>query len=297
MSKIYALFNPLSANKLGEEKANKLIGFFPKKSIDFIDITTLTDYRAFANALSTEDIVVVCGGDGTLNRFCNEIYDLGIKNDILYYATGSGNDFLRDLDKVPDDGPVKINEHLTNLPIVTVNGKEYRFLNGIGYGLDGYSCEIGDKLRNSSAKAINYTAIAIKGLLYDFKPANATVTIDGVQHKYKKVWIAPTMVGRYYGGGVMPAPSQRREDRLDHVSLALLFGTGRLKTLTIFPSTFKGEHTKYKKNVEIFAGKHIVVEFDRPIALQVEGETIPNVTRYEVKVPVIAEKPAEAIEA
>ncbi|MBQ8146076.1 MAG: diacylglycerol kinase family protein [Clostridia bacterium] len=288
MGKIYALFNPLSANKLGEEKANKLIGFFPKEDIDFVDITKIDNYKAFVDFLEPDDKIVICGGDGTINRFANEIYDLGVKNEILYYATGSGNDFLRDLNKREEDGPVPLNDYLTDLPVVTVKGKDYRFINGVGYGIDGYCCEVGDKLRNSSTKAINYTSIAIKGLLFHYKPTNATVYVDGQKYEFKKVWIAPTMVGRFYGGGMMPAPTQNRNDRRDHVSLSLLHGSGKLKTLMIFPSLFKGEHIKHKKHVSVFTGKSITVEFDRPVALQIDGETILDVSRYEVKLGVYA---------
>ncbi len=48
------------------------------------------------------------------------------------------------------------------------------------------------------------TAIAIKGLLFHYRPTNAVITVDGVTHTYKKVWLVPTMNGRYYGGGMMP---------------------------------------------------------------------------------------------
>ena len=285
MSKIYALFNPLSANKLGEKKAHELISFFPNEEmIDFIDITTVENYKEFINGLSADDKIIICGGDGTVNRFVNEIYDFNLQNEIYYYATGSGNDFLRDLERAPEDGPVKLNDYITNLPVVTVKGKDYRFINGIGFGIDGYCCEVGDKLRNSSAKKINYTSIAIKGLLFHYKPTNAVVTVDGKKHEFKKVWIAPTMVGRFYGGGMLPAPAQRREDRCDHVSLSLMYGSGKIKTLVIFPSLFKGQHLKKKNNTAVFQGKHITVEFDRPVALQVDGETILDVTSYEVKI-------------
>ncbi len=283
MSKIYALFNPLSANKLGEQKAHGLIRFFPNEDmIEFVDITSIENYKEFIDSLSTDDKIVICGGDGTVNRFVNEIYDLAVENEILYYATGSGNDFLRDLEKTPEDGPVKLNDYITNLPIVTVKGKSYRFINGVGFGIDGYCCEVGDQLRNTSAKKINYTSIAIKGLLFHYKPTNAVVTVDGERYEFKKVWIAPTMVGRYYGGGMLPAPQQRREDRCDHVSVALMFGTGKLRTLIHFPSLFKGEHIKKTKTTAVFQGKHITVEFDRPVALQIDGETILDVSSYEV---------------
>lgn len=294
MSKVYALFNPYSANKLGESKAREIVKHFSDdETIEFVDITTISDYAGFFAALEAEDTVALCGGDGTVNRFVNEIYDLDVKNDILYFATGSGNDFLRDLDKNPEDGPVKLNEYITNLPVVTVNGKDYRFINGVGFGIDGYCCEVGDRLRNETTKKINYTSIAIKGLLFHYTPANAVVTVDGERYEFKKVWIAPTMVGRFYGGGMLPAPAQRREDRCDHVSVTLFHGSGRLKTLMIFPKIFKGEHIKKKKNVTVFEGKHITVEFDRPASLQIDGETILGVTKYEVRLPECACKNEE----
>lgn len=176
------------------------------------------------------------------------------------------------------------------MPVVTVNGKKYRFLNGVGYGIDGYCCEIGDMMREKdSTKKINYTTIAIKGLLFGYKPTNAKVTVDGKEYNFKKVWICPTMVGRYYGGGMLPAPNQHREDRNDHISVSVLHGSGKLKTLMIFPSIFTGKHIKHTKNVCVLEGKHITVEFDRPTPLQIDGETILNVTKYEAELsPVLA---------
>ena len=283
MSKIYALFNPLSNNCSGKEEALKLKSFYPNDEVDFIDVTGIECIKTFFESVDAEDKIVVCGGDGTLNRFVNATYDLGLKNDIFYYATGSGNDFLRDLDKTVEDGPVQINEHICDLPIVTVNGKEWRFINGVGFGIDGYCCEVGDKMREDSVKKINYTAIAIKGLLFHYHPTNAVVTVDGKEYEFNKVWIAPTMVGRYYGGGINPAPAQRREDRRDHVSFSVLYNSGRVHTLMIFPTTFKGEHVKYTKNASVIEGKNIKVVFDRPTPLQIDGETILDVTEYQVR--------------
>ena len=39
----------------------------------------------------------------------------------------------------------------------------------------------------------------------------------------------------------------------------------------------------YKKLIEIVEGHHIIVEFDRPTAFQIDGETISGVLKYEVK--------------
>ena len=280
MSNVFALYNPHSANNTGKEKADTLCAHY-ETAPTFIDITTITDYDKFFANIDASDAVVICGGDGTLNRFINAIYDLNVPNDIYYYATGNGNDFLRDFDREAGDAPLKINDEIKNLPAVTVKGKTYRFINGVGFGVDGYCCEVGDKLRLEGAKKINYTSIAIKGLLFHYKPTNAKVTVDGNTRTYKKTWIAPTMVGGYYGGGMRPAPLQDRNKR-DTVSVTVMHGAGKLHTLMVFPSIFKGEHVKHKKMVDVRAGKHITVEFDRPVALQIDGETILGVEKYEV---------------
>lgn len=55
---------------------------------------------------------------------------------------------------------------------------------------------------------------------------------------------------------------------------------GKLKALTVFPSIFKGEHIRHTHVVEVLTGQDITVEFDRPAPLQIDGETIPDVTAY-----------------
>ena len=294
MSKIYVLYNPHSGHNTGKEKAQALNEKY-STPLTYVDMTTIGDYGEFCKSLASDDQLIICGGDGTLNRFVNEIYDLGVKNDIYYFATGSGNDFLRDFGKEAGCDPIRINDEITNLPIVTVNGKSYRFINGIGYGLDGWCCEVGDELRKTSKKPVSYTAIAIKGLLMKYKPTNAKITVDGIVHEFKKVWIAPTMVGRYYGGGLMPAPHQHRNDRTDHVSVGIMHQWGRLRTFLAFPGVSTGKQIKHKSLAKEFQGKHVTVEFDRPIALQIDGETVLSVTKYEVSIDplLLAEKAQE----
>lgn len=301
MSKSYVLFNPHAGNNTGKASAEKLKEIYTEKELVFLDITEITDYAQFMSSLEGDDSIIICGGDGTLNRFVNAIYDLNTDKEILYYAAGSGNDFLRDIDGVDGTVPFRVNEYICDLPVVTVNGKSYRFINGVGFGIDGYCCEVGDKLRaQNTGKPINYAGIAIKGLLFHYKPTAATVTVDGVTHTYKKAWLAPTMIGHYYGGGLMPTPNQSREQRRESVSVGVIHDSGKLKTLMIFPSIFKGEHLKHKKIVDEFKGKTISVEFDRPVALQIDGETILGVTKYEACIPslyVKKENEAATVEA
>ena len=137
---------------------------------------------------------------------------------------------------------------------------------------------------HSAGKVPNYTAIAIKGLLFRFKPRNAVITVDGEERAYDKVWLAPTMVGRHYGGGMMPTPNQKRGGDDKKLSLMIFHGSSKLKTLMIFPSIFKGEHIKNKKYVEVIEGKNITVRFDAPTSLQIDGETVLGVSEYSASI-------------
>ena len=274
---IYILYNPQAGNNTGYEKSKELDNLYKNETLEYMNITEINDYDAFfSDKVNENDSVIIAGGDGTLNRFINNTESLTYPCTIYYYPVGSGNDFARDVDK---EKPFPVNEYIENLPIVEVKGKKYRFINGVGYGIYGYCCEVGDSLRGKSEKPINYTSIAIKGLLFHYKPTKATITVDGVKHTYEKVWLAPTMHGRFYGGGMLPTPGQTRDEN-DKLSVMVMYGKGKIKTLMVFPSIFKGEHVKHKDMVEVLSGKRIKVEFDKPTALQIDGETILNVTSY-----------------
>ena len=68
------------------------------------------------------------------------------------------------------------------------------------------------------------------------------------------------------------------------MSSVVFRGKSRIGTLIVFPSIFKGEHVKHKKMIYIFKGKEVEVTFDHPTALQIDGETVLNVTTYKVTI-------------
>ena len=277
MATAYILYNK-KAGATDSMESVKTLEIIINDEIKYIDVTQIRNYDVFLSRLGNDDYVILAGGDGTLNWFINRTDGIEIHNEILYFPNGTGNDFANDLGYTKECNPFSVTEHLKNLPSVVVKGKKYRFINSVGYGIDGYCCEVGDELKKIPGKKVNYTSIAIKGLLFHYKPTNAKVTVDGKTHTYKKVWIAPTMNGRYYGGGMMPTPRQKRNSGM--LSTMIFHNSGKLKTLMIFPSLFKGEHIKHTKHVDILKGKEIAVEFDRPTSLQIDGETILGVTAY-----------------
>lgn len=279
---IHVLFNPLSNNKKGNVVESELRQIFGNKKIDFTNITNFQSVRDFCSKLKSSDELIVAGGDGTLTRFASDVYGIKTCKKVFLYPCGSGNDFYNDIkDKCKIQNKlIPLDEYIKSLPDVFVNGEQHKFINGIGYGIDGFCCEEGDKIREKSDKKVNYAIIAIKGLLGKYHPANAKVTVDGELRTYKHVWLAPTMIGRFYGGGMMIAPNQDRLNKEKTLTCVVCHKARALRILSIFPSIFTGTHTKYTKILDFLVGHEVTVEFDRPTALQIDGETIPNVTSY-----------------
>ena len=285
MSKYIVLYNPMACSNHGKEKAEELNALLKGDELVFQSITRIEDYSAWLHEIGPDVPVILVGGDGTINHFANHLSGHDVPNDILLYAAGTGNDFLADVGKKESPvGPLfPLKKYLCDLPTVTINGQSRLFVNGVGYGIDGYCCEVGDELRKQSDKPVNYAGIAIKGLLFHYKPTNAVVTVDGKKHEFKKVWLAPVMHGKCYGGGMIPTPDQDRLNPEHTLSVLIWHGSGKIATLAAFPGIFKGEHIKHKKNITILTGHEITVKFDRPVAAQIDGETVLNVSEVSAK--------------
>lgn len=283
MPKAYCvLYNPLSATGRGEKKARALDDLLDADLIEYQSLLDIPDKRAFLKTLPPDVIPVLTGGDGTISRFINALDGQVPDRDILYFPAGTGNDFLKDLGKPVDTPPFLLNPYLKDLPRIRFAGQSRVFLNGVGYGIDGYVCAEGTRKREKTGKPINYTTIAVKGLVYAYKRTNATVTVDGKTMIFQNVWMTPTMKGRYFGGGMMCAPTQDRMNPERTVSLMVMRTPSKVRSLLLFPSIFRGSHVRNREIVSMFPGHNIHVKFDRPTALQIDGEVYEGIEEYTV---------------
>ena len=191
---LYVLVNPLASNGKAEEKVDEAVKNFKGadyKKLSLIDL----DVKELIGKTTAEDNIVILGGDGTLNRFANDTADMEFNCPVYLYKSGTGNDFMKDVEDKVKDNMVKINDYLKDLPTITVKGKKYRFVNGIGYGIDGMCCEVADKMKAEGKQNINYAGISIKLLIHGYKCPNAKITVDGKGYNFKKVWLASGMKG------------------------------------------------------------------------------------------------------
>lgn len=290
MAHQYVLFNPLADNGRGQAYVKDAVEALGGAAECF-DVT-VTDVRSLIAASDPADTVVLVGGDGTLNYFVNDVYDLPLPQ-VYLMRSGTGNDFLNDIEPPEGQKLVPINDYLTDLPVVEINGVSRRYLNNVAFGIDGAVCEVADRKKAKGKKKINYTAIALGLLMFTYRPPNATVTVDGETRTYHRVWMAPAMNGRYYGGGMMVAPMQDRNER--RLASVVVHHTGRLRTLLRFPGIFTGKHVAHRDMVDWRYGNEITVTFDRPTAVQIDGETVTGVTTFTARRSDATVSPAAAV--
>lgn len=275
----YVIFNSLSTRHLSVEELTKVLKEFDSsKELEFVDGPSLGDGKAFLAKLKKDDDIVISGGDGSLNKLVN-IFDFDkIDNKVYLHKAGNGNDFLRDINELKED-IVEITPYLKKLPKVSLdNGKEVKYINGVGFGVDGMVCVESDKLKAKGKKKINYTSLSIKLLLFKYKKARAKVVVDGKEYNYKRVFIASAMNGKYYGGGMKEAPTQDRCG--DKISVIVWHNFSRLGALMNFSKIFTGDHVKKTKKLAVLEGKDVTITFDRPTDLQIDGESFHAVRTY-----------------
>ena len=76
------------------------------------------------------------------------------------------------------------------------------------------------------------------------------------------------------------APNQDRLDPDGKVTFIIVHDLSRPRILPIFPEIFKGTHLRHTKYIECVRCDEVTVKFDTPCAMQIDGESISDVTEY-----------------
>lgn len=277
--KYCALYNPYSGSGKGKEYAIKLSEILRNDKINYLSLPDIDDYE---NLVNNNENIIICGGDGTLNYFANKVKNIKYDSKIYYYSTGSGNDFYNDIGN-NNFKPFDISKYFLHLPVVHINDKQFVMINGVGAGLDGYCCYESERIKHINGKPANYKKAAIKAFAYAYKPFNLKVRVDNKEYEFKKVWLAPIMNGRYFGGGMKIAPDQDRLNN-DKLSLVVVHDMNKFECLMKFKKIYKGTHINEKKGITIIKGSTFEIETNEPTYLELDGETFVNIQKYRVTI-------------
>ncbi len=238
---------------------------------------SLSDYIAYY--AGSVDMVIVGGGDGTLNVAANTLVDHHLPLGIL--PLGTANDLARTLDlpnTIPKACQVIADGHCQAIDLGCVNGQY--FFNVASLGL---SVEMTRKLTKGAKRRWGVLAYAVNVFqaLSKTRLFHATITINGMSKRVKTLQIAVGN-GRYYGGGMAIAKDATIDDnRLDLYSLEMKHWWQMLHLLLHLP---KGEQNLLPW-VRTVSADSIQITTTRPRKINTDGEITVQTPAHFTVVP------------
>ena len=239
--------------------------------------------------LAGVDMVIACGGDGTINTVLQAIAQSSIILGII--PTGTGDDNSRTLG-VPLGDPraaarLIVEQAATpktiDLAQVTLpDGQKYWYLGVLSTGFDSSVNERANQMRWPRGQSRYLRGIL--GELRSFSPVPYRVVIDGRTHEDTAMLVSIGN-GISYGGGMRVCPNALIDD--GELDITWLHELSKATFLRVFPSVYKGTHVNNPK-VEMLRGKLITVEANGQIAyadgerlgpLPVEVKVVPGALR------------------
>ncbi|WP_353933206.1 lipid kinase [Okeanomitos corallinicola TIOX110] len=212
------------------------------------------------------DLVIVGGGDGTLNAAVDAIVETQLPLGIL--PLGTANDLARTLgipNSLPEACQIIAAGQLRRIDLGCVNGKY--FFNVASLGL---SVNITQKLTKEVKRrwgVFAYAAAAFQ-VIWKSRPFQAEIRTPGQSFHVKTVQIAVGN-GRYYGGGMAVFHDARIDDqRLDLYSLEVHHWW---QMIPLLPAIRQGKHIHWR-GVRAIQGREIQIYTRKPYPINTDGE-------------------------
>ncbi len=286
----YFIINPASRSGKGARLWQKIRDRMDREQFVYQVFFTTTKGEAtrFAGEISSyitsEDILCVLGGDGTLNEVLNGL----VLTDALTFAylpTGSGNDFARGLHLLSDDASaIEALLHPRTYRTIDIgtckrssDAKEMRaFGISSGIGFDASVCHeaLSSKLKHFFNRLglgkLSYGVIALKQLFF-FHPFKLTVLMDRNRRiTFSDTYFAAAMNTRYEGGGFPFCPKAEPDDGF--LDLIIVQGIPKLMVFFFLPFAYFGRHT-HIRGIHIYRCRQAAFITDTLQPLHFDGES------------------------
>jgi YegS/Rv2252/BmrU family lipid kinase len=231
-------------------------------------------------------LLVVVGGDGTLNEVANGIAGTGAEIAVL--PNGTGQDFGR-THGIPTRFDDAVGVALTGTARAVDLGRAvYRAAGGeeasrifANVGSVGMSGAVARRA-NGMSKALGGKTTFYYALVREFarwKNTEVTISCDGVERTgpMHDVIVAN---GRWHGGGMKLAPDADPGDGVFDV--VLIGDVTKLDFVTTSPKLYSGGHVGHPR-VEVLRGSVLTVDSGSPLPLELDGEVAGTTpVRFEV---------------
>lgn len=251
--------------------------------------TILTTHMGHATELAAAavgyELVVACGGDGTVHEVLNGLmrHPAESRPALGLLPTGSGNDTRRTLG---------VSSDLSQAALELATGERRRFDVGVCNGVyfnNSFAAGLDAKV---TAKAVEYKVttgrsglwLYLSALLHvlfnDLVSFPLSVSFDGAPAEKCDTLIVAATIGRTYGGGFVITPDAIPDDGLFDV--CMIDPLGLLECLARLPFVVLGKHTRMRP-VHMSRHRTIVIDCDSPVPAQIDGEVLLD-QRYEIEI-------------
>jgi len=237
------------------------------------------------------DLVIVGGGDGTLNAALEGLVACGLPLGLL--PLGTANDLARTLG-IPADpieaARVIVGGRVKRVDLGWVNGKHFVNVASMGLSVEVARALTGDLKRRWGK--LGYGLGALTGWRRT-KPFVARIRSGGRQVKMSALQVAVGN-GRHFGGGMIVAEDARIDDhRLD---LFALEPVGLLTYMALLPRLKRGRHGRLD-HVSTWRGQEFEVETTPCMPVNTDGEiTTATPARFRIRPGALAVLVPEAAE-
>lgn len=274
MDKPYIIFNPIAGSVDNRAEI--------RRQLKELEPTAFRTTRKKGDAekwarharASKARVIVVAGGDGTLNEVVNGLAPLNQKNCIGLVPLGTGNDFARTVGLPPS-----IAENLeiirfgkrTRMDVVRVKSKISRYFINVSAG--GFSGMVGEKMtprikRNWGPLAYVRGAAAALLKLQAYK---TDIELDDREQFSAELYNVVIANGRFVAGGLPIAPTADPSDGKLEVVLIPKIGVAEMTLLAA--QIVLGKHLS--SNATIFRrARKIVVRSRSGMYFNVDGELV-----------------------
>ena len=228
-------------------------------------------------ALDGAELLVVVGGDGSVNEVVNGLAGLGRQPEVAVVPRGTGWDFSRTFGiprKIDDAVQIALQGDVRTIDLGRASYRAWDgsdatawFANVASAGMSGAIA----KRANETTKALGGKASYLWATFAVFSGWEATeieVAVDG-ERRAGPMFDVVIANGRFFGGGLEICPEAEPDDGLFDV---LTIGDVTKRDLVqTMPKMYRGTHLPHPK-AELLRGSSVTVTSETPLPIELDGE-------------------------
>jgi diacylglycerol kinase (ATP) len=228
-------------------------------------------------ALDGAELLVVVGGDGSVNEVVNGLAGLGRQPAVAVVPRGTGWDFSRTFGiprKIDDAVQIALQGDVRTIDLGRASYRAWDgsdatawFANVASAGMSGAIA----KRANETTKALGGKASYLWATFAVFSGWEATeieVAVDG-ERRAGPMFDVVIANGRFFGGGLEICPEAEPDDGLFDV---LTIGDVTKRDLVqTMPKMYRGTHLPHPK-AELLRGSSVTVTSETPLPIELDGE-------------------------